>query len=107
MPSKRAKSEEKGGACCGPECCQGGGCCGGGVESCCEVEAVVAVDPRGQMVLPRELREKLGIAAGQKLALMTWKKGEKLCCLTLIPVSELEKALRQTYGPVLKEIVSP
>ena len=28
---------------------------------CCNVEAVVSVDERGQMVLPKEIRDKVGI----------------------------------------------
>ena len=31
---------------------------------CCKVQAVVSVDERGQMVLPKEIREKAGIKAG-------------------------------------------
>ena len=53
-------------------------------DSCCstpddlvdrfQVEAVVGVDERGQMVLPKELREKIGIRAGDKLAIITRKR---------------------------------
>ena len=35
--------------------------------SCCKVESIVGVDERGQMVLPKEIREKAKIGAGDKL----------------------------------------
>ena len=41
------------------------GNCGIAVASgCCKLEAVVAVDERGQIVLPKDLRERAGIRAG-------------------------------------------
>jgi AbrB family looped-hinge helix DNA binding protein len=52
-----------------------------GTSGCCGVEAVVTVDARGQVVLPKELREAAGIAAGDKLAVVSLKSGERLCCL--------------------------
>ena len=38
------------------------------------MEAVLSVDERGQMVLPKDLRERAGIRTGEKLALI--KAGE-------------------------------
>ena len=51
---------------------------------CCRVEAVVSVDERGQMVLPKEIRDKAEIVAGDKLAVVSWMAGEKLCCISLM-----------------------
>ena len=34
--------------------------------SCCKVESIVSVDERGQMVLPKEIRERAKIGAGNK-----------------------------------------
>ena len=36
--------------------------------SCCRVESIISVDERGQMVLPKDLRDKANIRAGDKLA---------------------------------------
>lgn len=92
--------------CCGEECCgNGSSCCGVPVAGCCEVQAVVSVDSRGQMVLPKDVRSQLGIQGEDKLAVVSWKNGEKVCCLTLFKVSELADSLRKTYGPMLAEIV--
>ena len=39
-------------------------------KNACKVEAVVSVDERGQMVLPKELRDRARIRAGDKLAVV-------------------------------------
>ncbi len=38
---------------------------------CCQMRAVVTVDKRGQLVLPKKLRQEVGIKAGDKLAVMS------------------------------------
>jgi antitoxin PrlF len=72
---------------------------------CCSVEALVAVDERGQMVLPKELREKAGIKAGDKLAVTTWEKDGKVCCIALIKADNLETMVKGILGPVMKDIL--
>jgi antitoxin PrlF len=96
------------GDCCGADCCGGeAGCCSLPMAGCCEVEAVVTVDGRGQMVLPKEVREKAGIKAGAKLAVVAWNKGDQLCCLSLVPAGDLAEQVRKAYGPLLREITRP
>lgn len=80
-------------------------CCDLEAGTCCRVEALVSVDERGQMVLPKELREKVGIQAGNKLALTTWEKDGKVCCITMTKVEELTDMVKATLGPVMKEIL--
>lgn len=72
---------------------------------CCVVEAIVAVDERGQMVLPKELRDKAGIKAGDKLAVTSWKKDGEVCCITLMKAGNLGGMVRTMLGPVMKDIV--
>ncbi len=55
---------------------------------CCKIESLISVDERGQMVLPKEVRDKAGIHPGDKLALVSWEKEGRLCCFTLIKVEE-------------------
>jgi len=74
-------------------------------ESCCRVEALVSVDERGQMVLPKELREKANIHAGDKLAITSWERDGKVCCITLTKADELTYMVRATLGPVMSEIL--
>jgi antitoxin PrlF len=67
---------------------------------CCRVEAVVGVDERGQMVLPKDVREKAGIRAGDKLAVVMWDKGGEVCCLLLVKADKLDSPVRDLIGPV-------
>ena len=74
-------------------------------ESCCKVEALISVDERGQMVLPKELREKAEIHAGDKLAITSWEKDGKVCCISLVKAEELTEMVKGMLGPVMKEIL--
>ena len=74
-------------------------------DATCKVESIIGVDERGQMVLPKELREKAKIGAGDKLALTTWEKDGKICCLTLIKVEDLVDMMKGRLGPIFKEIL--
>ena len=80
-------------------------CCAPQDRTCCKVEALVSVDERGQMVLPKELREKANIRPGDKLAVTTWEKGGKVCCISLTKAEELTEMVRATLGPVMKDIL--
>jgi antitoxin PrlF len=73
--------------------------------SCCKVESIVSVDERGQMVLPKEIREKAKIKAGDKLAVISMEKNGEVCCLSLIKVEELEGMVKSMLGPVMDEIL--
>lgn len=75
-----------------------------GSMSCCKVESLVTVDERGQMVLPKEIREKAGIRAGDKLAVVTWEKDGEVCCLSLVKSEDFGEMVKDKLGPVMKEI---
>ncbi len=72
---------------------------------CCKVESVVSTDERGQMVLPKEIRDKAKIGAGDKLALISWQKDEKGCCLFLIKAEEFTDMVKGILGPMMQEIM--
>jgi len=72
---------------------------------CCGVEAVVTVDARGQIVLPKELREAAGIAAGATLAVVSLKSEGRLCCLALMKTEELSGTVREILSPVASRLV--
>jgi AbrB family looped-hinge helix DNA binding protein len=76
--------------------------CGNG--TCCQVEAVLSVDERGQMVLPKALRNRLGIEPGDKLAAVTMERGEEACCITLMKVDSLSGMVREFLGPVIADV---
>jgi AbrB family looped-hinge helix DNA binding protein len=71
----------------------------------CKVESIVSIDERGQMVLPKELREKANIKAGDKLAVTSWEKGGEVCCITLIKVENLVEMVKVQLGPIIKEVL--
>ncbi len=71
----------------------------------CKVESIISVDERGQMVLPKELREKAKISAGDKLAITSWEKNGEVCCITLIKVEDLVEMVKGQLGPIIKEIL--
>jgi AbrB family looped-hinge helix DNA binding protein len=73
---------------------------------CCRVESLVSVDERGQMVLPKEIREKANIRAGEKLAVISWEKNGQVCCISLIKAEDLMEMVKGLLGPMMKDIVS-
>jgi len=64
-----------------------------------DVEAIVTVDARGQVVLPKEVRAALGLEAGSKLAVVVMRQGSSPCCLSLMPVAALEQSVRAVLRP--------
>ena len=84
------------------KCC----CLSPGEEmGCCKIESVISVDERGQMVLPKEIREKAHIKPGDKLALVSWEKQGKVSCMFLIKADELANMAKDMLGPIMKEII--
>lgn len=73
---------------------------------CCNVESVITVDERGQMVLPKEIRAKANIRAGDKLTIISLKKGEKICCISLIKADEFAEMVKDLLGPMFKEVIN-
>ena len=71
----------------------------------CKVESLVTVDERGQMVLPKDLRDRAGIKGGDKLAVIGWEKEGKVCCLSLIRVEELSTMVKGVLGPLMGDLL--
>jgi antitoxin PrlF len=82
-------------------------CCTGTMDlddSNSRVEAVISIDERGQMVLPKELREKIGIRAGDKLVVVSRKSDGDFCCITLIKTDYFMKMMSDKLGPIMNEL---
>ena len=75
-----------------------------GGMGCCKVESIVSVDERGQMILPKDIRERAKIRGGDKIAVVSMEKDGKICCLSLIKVEELDAMVRSVLGPVMDEV---
>ncbi|MBU0517595.1 AbrB/MazE/SpoVT family DNA-binding domain-containing protein [bacterium] len=71
---------------------------------CCNIEAVMTVDDRGQMVLPKEVRAKADIKPGDKLALVTWEENGQICCMTLIKADQLSNMVKGVLGPIMRSL---
>ncbi|MFC2068446.1 HgcAB-associated protein HgcC [Chloroflexota bacterium] len=76
-----------------------------GIASCCNVEALISIDERGQMILPKEIRDKANIHAGDKLAVTSWEKDGKIYCISLIKAEEFTDMVKGILGPVMKDLV--
>lgn len=80
------------------ECCSNNDCAEVGVE------AIITVDDRGQMVLPKEVRNRIGLKPGEKLALVTWEQDGEVCCMSLIKTGVLSGMVKSFLGPMMREI---
>lgn len=74
--------------------------------SCCRVESITSVDERGQMVLPKEIRERAKICPGDKLAIICWEKAGKVCCLSLIKTDDFAGMMRDFLSPMMKDLIT-
>jgi len=83
-------------------------CCSPQAEEpgCCAVQAVVSVDERGQMVIPKDVRDRAGIRPGDKFALVTWEKDGAVCCISLIRADNLAGMVKGLLGPVMQDILA-
>ena len=72
---------------------------------CCNVETVVTIDERGQMVLPKDMRDKAGIKPGDRLAVISCcDSGGKVCCITMIKAEDLSGMVKVVLGPMMKDL---
>jgi AbrB family looped-hinge helix DNA binding protein len=79
-------------------------CCN---KECCRIDAVVSVDAKGQIVLPKDLREKADIKPNDKLAIINFEKNNQVCCIIMVKVDALEDTVKNMLGPVFKNILQP
>ncbi len=73
-------------------------------DDTCRIDAVVTVDAKGQIVLPKDLREKANIKPNDKLALVACEKNGEICCITIVKADKLVGAVTKTLGPLLKAV---
>lgn len=58
------------------------------------------------MVLPKEIRDKAKIRGGDKLAIMSWEKEGRICCISLIKTEDLTGMAKGLLGPMMKEMIT-
>ncbi|HTY15652.1 MAG TPA: HgcAB-associated protein [Methanoregulaceae archaeon] len=71
----------------------------------CRVEAIIATDERGQMVIPKEVRDMARIRPGDRLALVSCRREGEICCLMLIHNDRLTDMVKTVLSPVMKDIM--
>jgi len=72
---------------------------------CCQVEGLISVDERGQLVRPKETTEKANDKPGDKLAVISWKRDGEICCISLVSAGELGQMVKGLLGPMAREIL--
>lgn len=82
-------------------CCMSAAC----ETNCCKVDSLVSVDERGQMVLPKEIRDKAKIKAGDKLAVVSWERDGEVCCISLVKTEAITGMVKDMLGPMMKEML--
>ena len=75
-------------------------------KGCCNVESVVSIDERGQLVLPKDLRDKAQIRGGDKFAVISWGNGGEVCCISLVKTEAFTKSVKDILGPMMKDLLN-
>ncbi len=75
----------------------------GSIPSCVKVESIVSIDSKGQILFPKDFREKANMKPGDKLvAIHCGNPG----CVILINVEFLGDMVKNFLGPVMNDIFS-
>ena len=72
---------------------------------CCKVEALVTIDGRGQIVLPKDVREKAEVKAGDKFVVISYESDGKVCCISLVKADDFGETVKGMLGPMMKEML--
>jgi AbrB family looped-hinge helix DNA binding protein len=73
-------------------------------ENTCRIDAVISIDAKGQIVLPKDLRERAGIKPNDKLAVVACEKNGEVCCIMMIKAERMAGAVTETIAPLLKGV---
>ena len=71
-------------------------------DDTCRIDAVITIDAKGQIVLPKDLREKANIKPNDKLAVVACEKNGEVCCIMMVKAERLVGAVTKTLGPLIK-----
>jgi AbrB family looped-hinge helix DNA binding protein len=72
----------------------------------CKVESLISVDERGQMILPKGLRNKADIKTGDKLVLVSFEREGKVCCISLIKADVFSDMVKGMLGPLMEGMIN-
>lgn len=71
----------------------------------CRIDAVITMDAKGQIVLPKDLREKANFKPNDKIAVVACEKHGEVCCIMMVKAERFGGALTKTLSPLLKGII--
>ena len=71
-------------------------------DDTCRIDAVITMDSKGQIVLPKDLREKANFKPNEKLAVVACEKNGEVCCIMMVKAERLVGAVTKTLGPLVK-----
>ena len=70
----------------------------------CRIDAILTIDAKGQIVLPKDLREKANFKPNDKIAVVACQRGNEGCCIMMIKADQLVGAITKTLSPLIKGI---
>ena len=73
-------------------------------DDTCRIDAVITMDAKGQIVLPKDLREKANFKPNDKIAVVVCEKDSEVCCIMMLKAERLVGAVTKTLGPLLKGV---
>ena len=68
------------------------------------IDAVISMDSKGQIVLPKDLREKANFKPNDKIAVVACEKDGEVCCIMMLKAEKLVGAVTKTLSPMLKGV---
>ena len=77
--------------------------CGGDT---CRIDAVITMDVKGQIVLPKDLREKANFKPNDKIAVVACEKDGEVCCIMILKAERFVGAVTKTLGPLIKGVTN-
>ncbi|MCG3258170.1 MAG: AbrB/MazE/SpoVT family DNA-binding domain-containing protein [Candidatus Heimdallarchaeota archaeon] len=82
-------------------------CCPSSTEDlgCCHIEGVVHVDSRGQIVLPKVLRDKMKISEGDRLIVISMREKGVLSSISLMKADKIDGMVKVALKPIMEELV--
>jgi antitoxin PrlF len=78
----------------------------GCIDDSCRIDAVITIDSKGQIVLPKDLREKANFKPNDKIAVVACEKEGEVCCIMMLKAEKLVAAVTKTLGPLLKGVTN-
>jgi antitoxin PrlF len=64
------------------------------------------MDAKGQIVLPKDLREKANFKPSDKIAVVACEQKGEVCCIMMVKADRLVGAVTKTLGPLLKAVTA-